>query len=65
MTRRVKPRKETIDYWAKLLIRHGLSMERGRSRRLVYVGGSNVVEGIDALEHSVEKGKTKAKPQTE
>jgi hypothetical protein len=60
MPRKRKPAKDTPEYWSKLLTRHGLSMERGRSRRLIYVGDSGVVEVLDGVEHSAEKGKNKA-----
>ena len=40
MPRKHRPAKDTPEYWSKLLTRHGLSMERGRSRRLIYVGDS-------------------------
>lgn len=35
-------------YWEKVLQEDGLSMERGTSRRLTYVGGATVLEGIEA-----------------
>jgi hypothetical protein len=54
-------RKDTKDYWAKLLTRHGLSMERGRSRRLVYVGDSAAIESIDGDGHAADKGKVHPK----
>ena len=50
------------DYWNKLLTRQGLSMERGRSARLTYVGDSSSIELIDAHEQAADKGKVKPKP---
>jgi hypothetical protein len=64
MARKRKPRlnPKSKDYWNKLLTRMGLSMERGRSARLKYVGDSSAIEGVDAHEQSADKGKVKSKP---
>ena len=64
MARKRKPRLDpnAKDYWNKLLTRQGLSMERGRSARLKYVGDSSSIELIDAHEQAADKGKVKPKP---
>ena len=64
MARKRKPRLDpkAKDYWNKLLTRQGLSMERGRSARLTYVGDSSSIELIDAHEQAADKGKVKPKP---
>lgn len=36
-------------YWEELLKRDGLTMEAGRSKRLVYVGGTSEVDLIHGL----------------
>lgn len=51
-------------YWEKLLREDGLSMERGTSRRLTYVGGSNTLESIEAAIVSGTDDSTKAKDVT-
>jgi hypothetical protein len=42
-----RPRKYRLqEYWELLLKREGLSMERGRSKRTSYVGGSKILEEL-------------------
>jgi hypothetical protein len=48
-----KHKKDAQAYWDKLLLRKGLSMERGRSKRLSYVGGTQI---LDALRGAQEAG---------
>jgi hypothetical protein len=57
-------KKDTPEYWRKLLNRHGLSMEKGRSRRLIYVGGGTTLESIDGVEQT-DTGRKTPKPQAE
>jgi hypothetical protein len=38
---------QSKEYWSKLLTREGLSMERGRSARLTYLGDSSVLESVE------------------
>jgi hypothetical protein len=37
---------QSAEYWNRLLIEEGLSMEAGTSRRITYVGDSNVLDRI-------------------
>jgi hypothetical protein len=39
-------RKQSADYWEKRLRKAGLSMERGRSKRVSYVGGTAILEAL-------------------
>lgn len=59
-----KSKKETPEYWRKLLTRHGLSMERGRSHRLTYVGDGTTLESIDGIGQT-DMGRKNPKPQAE
>jgi hypothetical protein len=52
------------EYWSKLLTQEGLSMERGTSRRLTYVGGSSVAESIDGEQYT-RSGRIPPKPQAQ
>lgn len=51
-------------YWEKLLREEGLSMERGTSRRLTYVGGTKTLESIEAAIVSGTDDGQKAKEVT-
>jgi hypothetical protein len=37
---------QSSEYWDKLLQQEGLSTERGRSKRLIYVGGTKVLDDL-------------------
>ncbi len=39
-------KKETPEYWGKRLRKAGLSMERGRSKRVSYVGGTAILDAL-------------------
>ena len=39
---------QSPEYWERLLREEGLSMERGTSRRLTYVGGTKTLESIES-----------------
>lgn len=39
-------KKETPEYWEKRLRKAGLSMERGRSKRVSYVGGTAILDAL-------------------
>lgn len=41
-----KRKKDTQAYWDELLRRAGLSMERGRSKRVSYVGGTKILDEL-------------------
>lgn len=46
-----KKKADTPAYWEEVLQREGLTMAAGRNRRLLYVGGSSTLEGLQgALE---------------
>ena len=55
---------QSKEYWSKLLTLEGLSMERGTSRRLTYVGGSSVAESIEG-EKFTSTGRIPPKSQAE
>lgn len=38
------------EYWDKLLIQEGLSVESGRSKRVIYVGGSQILDDLAGQE---------------
>jgi hypothetical protein len=38
---------QSKEYWSKLLTKEGLSMERGRSARLTYMGDSSTLESVE------------------
>jgi hypothetical protein len=51
-------------YWQKLLTIEGLSMEKGRSDRLSYVGGAGMVESIEGVQYT-DDGRIKPKPKVD
>lgn len=51
-------------YWDKLLCEEGLSMERGTSRRVTYVGDSSTLEMIAGAEEMGTRDTTKDKDVT-
>jgi hypothetical protein len=67
MTRRKKINHEaykTSEYWNKLLATYGLSVERGRHPKLVYVGEGSKLSVISDLEYT-KPLRTAAKPPAE
>ena len=54
-----KNKKDTPIWWSKKLIQLGLSMEKGRSRKLIYVGTSTDLEYIAGKQTTVDSGKQK------
>ena len=38
--------KDTQGYWEEVLRKASLSMERGRSKRISYVGGTNILDAL-------------------
>jgi hypothetical protein len=38
--------KDSPEYWEKRLRKEGLSMERGRSKRVSYVGGTAILDAL-------------------
>jgi len=48
------------EYWEKLLTQEGLSMERGRSHKLNYVGTGSTLESIEG-ELRTDTGRIKPK----
>lgn len=55
---------ESSEYWNRLLAQDGLSMEAGTSRRLTYVGDSNVLERISGGEDMGTNDSSRAKEVT-
>ena len=47
MSRKRNPPKNQQDAWEARLVEAGLSMERGRSNRISYVGSGAVLERIE------------------
>jgi hypothetical protein len=39
-------KKDSPEYWERRLRKAGLSMERGRSKRVSYVGGSAILDAL-------------------
>jgi hypothetical protein len=44
--------KETQEYWEKILIKHGLGMDKGLCRQECFVGTSNNIVEIEEKSHN-------------
>ena len=52
------------EYWDKLLLDYGLTMEKGRNEKILYVGGNAVLDRI-AGEQEAHTGRVSPKPPSE
>jgi hypothetical protein len=57
-------KKDSQEYWNRLLTAEGCSMEAGRHPNLIYVGGGATLEGIEG-EFRMKSGRVKPKPRAE
>jgi hypothetical protein len=55
----------TQEYWNKLLVDYGLSVEKGRHPKLVYVGDSRRTSLISDLESTKEGRVTPSRPPSD
>jgi hypothetical protein len=46
MARKQKRVEDSPEHWEKVLREAGLSMERGRSKRISYVGGTAILDSL-------------------
>ena len=52
MSGKRKRKKDSQEYWNRRLAREGLSMERGRSKRLSYVGGTAILDALNGAQQA-------------
>jgi hypothetical protein len=52
-----RKRKDMIEYWNRRLVKEGLSIDKGRSRKLVYIGGATDVEMTELIKRT-DTGRT-------
>lgn len=43
---------QSAEYWERLLVDEGLSMERGRSKRVSYVGGTAILDSLNGAQQA-------------
>jgi len=51
---------QSPEYWNRLLVEEGLSLDKGRSNKLLYIGGPNEVEALEGFLRT-DTGQTRAK----
>ena len=39
----------SAEYWNRLLVEEGLAVDRGKSKKLLYIGGANEVENLEGF----------------